>query len=303
MAKGPDGLDGRDGAAANDFFPAFEVIEPKTLATPIVFNSPHSGAVYPARFLAASRLDALTLRRSEDAFVDELFTPCVEIGAPLMRAHFPRAYLDVNREPFELDPQMFDGRLPAYANTRSLRVAGGLGTIPRVVGEAQPIYRAPLPVVEALGRISQLYRPYHETLRLLVERAAQWFGLAVLIDCHSMPSGSGEALAPDFVIGDRFGASCAPHIVETIERALQGAGYRVRRNKPYAGGFITEHYGAPSQARHVVQIEINRALYMNEKTMVKREAFEPVREDLAAMAMNLARRLAQDAQSPRLAAE
>src|ERR1700689_3618519 len=140
------GLDsgGVDPNGANRAAP-FEILEPDVLATPLVFNSPHSGRIYPSSFLASSRLDALTLRRSEDAFVDDLFAPCVEIGAPLMRANFPRAYLDLNREPFELDPLMFEGRLPTFANTRSLRVAGGLGTIPRVVGEAQEIYKGPIP--------------------------------------------------------------------------------------------------------------------------------------------------------------
>jgi N-formylglutamate amidohydrolase len=176
-----------EGAAVQDFDRAFETIEPARLASPLVFSSPHSGSTYPQRFLAASRLDPLTLRRSEDAFVDELFLPCVGLGAPLLRALFPRAYLDVNREPYELDPQIFDGRLPEFANTRSLRVAVGLGTIPRVVGDAQPIYRKPIPVADGLRRIETLYHPYHTELKALIERARGWFGLAVLIDCHSMP--------------------------------------------------------------------------------------------------------------------
>src|SRR5271165_7006921 len=177
---------------AKDFDRPFETIEPARLASPLVFSSPHSGSSYPPRFLAASRLDPLTLRRSEDAFVDELFLPCVALGAPLLRAKFPRAYLDVNREPYELDPKVFEGSLPEYANTRSLRVAVGLGTVPRVVGDAQPIYRQPISVSEGLGRIEALYRPYHERLRALVERAHRRFGLAVLIDCHSMPSNAAE---------------------------------------------------------------------------------------------------------------
>src|SRR6516162_11491173 len=162
-----------------DFDRAIETMEPFRLTSPLVFSSPHSGSTYPERFLAASRLDPLTLRRSEDAFVDELFLPCVALGAPLLRARFPRAYLDVNREPYELDPQVFDGRLPEFANTRSLRVAVGLGTIPRVVGDAQPIYRRPIPVADGLGRIETLYRPYHAQLKALMERARGWFGVAV----------------------------------------------------------------------------------------------------------------------------
>src|SRR6516164_6603758 len=178
--------------AVQDFDRPFETIEPARLASPLVFSSPHSGSTYPERFLGASRLDPLTLRRSEDAFVDELFLPCVALGAPLLRARFPRAYLDVNREPYELDPQVFDGRLPDFANTRSLRVAVGLGTIPRVVGDSQPIYKQPISVAEGLGRIEALYRPYHERLAALIERARRLFGRALLVDCHSMPSNAAD---------------------------------------------------------------------------------------------------------------
>ena len=286
-----------------DFATPFEIFEPATLATPLVFNSPHSGRIYPARFLNSSRLDALTLRRSEDAFVDELFFPCVGIGAPLMRANFPRAFLDLNREPFELDPMMFEGRLPTFANTRSLRVAGGLGTIPRVVGEAQEIYRERIAVGDALARISTLYKPYHKALGELFDRAARIFGMAVLLDCHSMPSSVAEGGAPDFVIGDRYGASAAPWIVETLESGLRLNGYSVRRNKPYAGDFITEHYGAPNSARHVVQVEINRALYMDERSMVKSERWRELSASLFAAASHLAGRVADEIGRPRIAAE
>lgn len=288
---------------ADDFATPFEIFEPTVLATPLIFNSPHSGRVYPKRFLMGSRLDALTLRRSEDAFVDELFAPCVGIGAPLMRANFPRAFLDLNREPFELDPQMFDGRLPTFANTRSLRVAGGLGTIPRVVGEAQEIYKGRIAVAEALTRIATLYKPYHQALRELIERAAGAFGMAVVLDCHSMPSSVADGAAPDFVIGDRYGASAAPWIVDALENALRHSGYSVRRNKPYAGGFITEHYGAPAAARHVVQIEINRALYMDERAMVKSERWRELSASLFGAAAALAGRIADEIGHPRMAAE
>ncbi len=298
------GLDFRDPDSSDaDRAAPFEIFEPHVLATPLVFNSPHSGRIYPSSFLASSRLDALTLRRSEDAFVDDLFAPCVEIGAPLMRANFPRAYLDLNREPFELDPLMFAGRLPSYANTRSLRVAGGLGTIPRVVGEAQEIYKGPIPVDEAMARIAALYKPYHQALRNLIERAASRFGVAALLDCHSMPSSMAEGGATDFVIGDRYGASAAPWVVDTVESALRRAGYSVRRNKPYAGGFITEHYGAPAASRHVVQIEINRALYMDERAMVKSARWRQLSADLFAMAALLANRIAHHIGRSQIAAE
>jgi N-formylglutamate amidohydrolase len=285
-----------------DFDPPFEVLEPSRLATPLIFNSPHSGRLYPESFLSAARLDALTLRRSEDAFVDELFAPCVTIGAPLMRANFPRAFLDLNREPYELDPLMFDGALPAFANTRSLRVAGGLGTIPRVVGESQAIYKKTMPADQAMARIEQLYRPYHARLQALVDRAMRAFGIAVLIDCHSMPSGADNS-APDFVIGDRYGASAAAWIVESIEGALIGAGYVVRRNKPYAGGFITERHGDPANGRHSVQIEINRKLYMDERLIAKHAGWPAISADLIVMAQSLERRIGARLSRPPLAAE
>ena len=256
-----------DSHGLHEFDPPFDIYQPAGVVHPVVLNSPHSGAHYPSGFLAVSRLDALTLRRSEDAFVDELFAAAAAQGAPLLRARFPRAFLDLNREPFELDPQMFVGRLPDFANTRSLRVAAGLGVIPRVVGDAQPIYREPMPVEAALRRIATLHRPYHAQLGDLIESAHRRFGLALLIDCHSMPSSSPDVGGADVVLGDRYGSSAARWIVDAVESALRSAGLNVRRNKPYAGGFITEHYGAPSAGRHAVQIEINRSLYMNERAI------------------------------------
>ncbi len=272
------------------FAPAFDVIEPDFLATPLVFSSPHSGANYPLDFLAASRLDPLTLRRSEDAYVDELFVGARDAGAPLLRAHFPRAYLDVNREPYELDPRMFDGRLPLGANTRSIRVAGGLGTIARVVGDAQEIYRGRLPVAEAIRRIDELYRPYHTALRHLVDRTWRQFGAAVLIDCHSMPSSglntasrTEDGHRADFILGDRYGTSCNPTYTAWLEEALHRRGFAVRRNKPYAGGYITESYGAPAMGVHAIQLEVNRGLYMNEATMERHRGFEALQSALASL--------------------
>jgi len=270
-------------AIVDEFDPPFTVTEPAAQTIPFVFNVPHAGAIYPASFLALSRLDAVALRRSEDAFVDELFAAVTELGAPLMTAHFPRAYLDLNREPYELDSRMFDGRLPSFANTRSMRVAGGLGTIPRIVADGQEIYRSRLPVDEALHRIEWLYKPYHRTLRNLVRRTAQLFGHAVLIDCHSMPASSvsrEDGMKADIVLGDRYGTSCATLLIDLVEAALRGRGYAVVRNKPYAGGFITEHYGEPALGRHALQIEINRALYMDERTMQRKQGFDRLAADL-----------------------
>jgi N-formylglutamate amidohydrolase len=289
--------------ARTDFDRSIETVEPARLGSPLVFSSPHSGSTYPERFLAASRLDPLTLRRSEDAFVDELFRPCIALGAPLLRALFPRAYLDVNREPYELDPQVFDGPLPDFANTRSLRVAVGLGTIPRVVGDAQPIYQKPIPVTEGLGRIEWLYRPYHDRLKTLLKRAHDQFGMAVLLDCHSMPSNAADVGGLDIVLGDRYGASAAPRIVEVLETNLRAAGYRVRRNKPFAGGFITEHLGAPGKGFHAVQVEIARALYLDERAISRTPSWTILRDNLFTAVQALAREISGEFGSNRLAAE
>jgi N-formylglutamate deformylase len=279
-------------SAQDEFDPPFEISEPETVRAPILFNSPHSGSIYPANFLAASRLDVDILRRSEDGFVDKLIAGMVGRGYPLMRAHFPRCFVDVNREPYELDPRMFDGRLPSYANTRSMRVAGGLGTVARVVGDAQEIYARRLPVDEALRRIESLYKPYHRALRQLFGKLHRDYGAAILVDCHSMPSTAGgqeDRARPQFVIGDRYGTSCIGVVSETVEETLRDFGYTVSRNKPYAGGFITEHYGNPTAGLHTIQIEMNRALYMDEKQHQPTAGFERIATDLERLADRLAR--------------
>lgn len=274
----------------DEFDPAFEILEPAIWRGPVVFNSPHSGHVYPREFLAMSRLNLASLRRSEDSFVDELAAGVVARGYPLMRAHFPRCYVDVNREPYELDPRMFHGRLPSFANTRSMRVAGGLGTIARVVCDAQEIYPGRIEVDEALQRIESLYKPYHRALRKLVTRIQDSFGAAILIDCHSMPShaghGDGHPRA-DIVLGNRYGTSCAGIVLDAVESLLREQGYDVRHNKPYAGGFITEHYGNPGAGLHAMQIEINRALYMNEKSLTPSHGFDWMAASLEQMAERL----------------
>jgi N-formylglutamate amidohydrolase len=286
--------------------PPFEVLEPAVLRAPIVFNSPHSGRVYPEAFLQAARLDLTTLRRSEDSFVDELILDVVRGGMPLMRAHFPRCFIDVNREPYELDPRMFEGRLPSFANTRSMRVAGGLGTVARVVGDAQEIYDRRLPVDDALRRIEGLYKPYHRALRRLVTRVHRELGAVVLVDCHSMPSNAGskdERPRADIVVGDRYGTSCVPAVTETIEATLRDLGYAVSRNKPYAGGFITEHYGNPGAGFHSIQLEVNRALYMDEKRFQRIASFDRLSADLVALASELAALPIEELRPYRAAAE
>lgn len=275
--------------------PPFTISRPQRPSAPFIFNSPHSGRVYPETFLQASRLTPKALRKSEDAHVDELFAGVVELGAVLMQAHFPRAYLDVNREPYELDPALLRGDLPDYANTRSLRVIGGLGTIARIVNEQEEIYREPLSVEAALERINRLYRPYHESLSSLITTARDTYGYACLIDCHSMPSHQGERGGgkPDVVLGDRFGASCAPEVTRLASFILQDLGYKVALNKPYAGGYITEHYGKPAAGVHALQIEISRALYMNEDSFEKLHRFTGLQKDLGLFAKTMIERLPQ----------
>lgn len=253
--------------------PSFDVVAPREQTIPVVLASPHSGRVYPRDFLAESRLDPVAIRKSEDSYVDEIFGLAPAVGAPLLRAHFPRAYLDPNREPYELDPQMFEDALPAFVNARSPRVAAGLGTIARIVSHGEDIYRGKLRFEEAERRIATLYRPYHRMLQSLIETTRARFGRCLLIDCHSMPSVGGPmdidtgVRRVDFVLGDCHGTSCAPAITDTTNRFLRRLGYVVTWNNPYSGGYTTRHYGAPHEGVHTLQIEINRAIYMNEGTM------------------------------------
>ena len=264
-------------------FPSYEVLAPQVQTAPIVFSSPHSGRIYPAEFVAQTRLDPQTLRRSEDCYVDKLFDCVAALGAPLISARFPRAYLDVNREPFELDPELVDAPLPAYANTQSIRVAGGLGTVARIVADGEDIYPERLSLESVLARIDQLYFPFHAELGRLIETTRETFGYVLLIDCHSMPSSAmapGGAQRPDVVIGDRFGASADPRLTLLVRDEFQKRGYRVQLNRPYAGGYITEHHGRPSRATHALQIEINRGLYIKELTFAPTAGFERLRSSL-----------------------
>ena len=260
--------------------PAFETIRPRRLLAPLVLNSSHSGRDYPQRFLDMTRLDHLSIRQSEDAWVDELFGRAPHLGVPLLRAHFPRAYLDVNREPWELDPAMFVEPLSERFNTTSPRVAAGLGTLARVVAENKPIYRERLTLDDARMRIEGIYQPYHATLQRLLSEAMASFGVAILIDCHSMPRliRSGDRPAPDVVLGDRYGTACAAGIIDLVETVFAGAGLKVARNRPYAGGFCTRAYGRPQHGVHAVQIEISRHLYMNEVTLAKHDGFAAMRQ-------------------------
>ncbi|AWB49882.1 N-formylglutamate amidohydrolase [Gemmobacter aquarius] len=270
---------------------AYHLWLPERRDTPVVFSSPHSGQDYPSAFLDASLLDAHVIRSSEDAFVDRLFAHAPLVGAPLIAARAPRAYIDLNRAADELDPAVIEGVMRVAHNPR---VSSGLGVIPRVVAGGRAIYRGKLPLREAEYRLRTHWQPYHEALKRLIDESLAMFGKAVLIDCHSMPHEAIEAHArpgqprPDVVLGDRFGAAAGRDVVERIEAAFAGAGLRVVRNAPFAGAYIAQAYGRPSRGAHVVQVEIDRALYMDEARIEPRPDFEAFRSMMAGVIAELA---------------
>lgn len=245
----------------------FILTMPRLRTTPVVFASPHSGREYSRAFRRASVLGERALRSSEDAFVDLLFANAPDQGAPLLCATAPRAFLDLNRGAEELDPALIQGVMMGRQNPH---IAAGLGVIPRVVAGARLIYRGKIKRDEAEARIREFWHPYHAQLARLLQESHALFGEAVLLDCHSMPHEAIQTLCqnkasrPEIVLGDRFGASAGVAIVDRLEAAFSAAGLRVVRNKPFAGAFVTQHYGRPSRGQHVVQIEIDRSLYMNE---------------------------------------
>ncbi len=272
--------------------PPVEIAAPAEQTLPLVFASPHSGSYYPRDLLAATRLDALTLRRSEDAYVDAIFGAAPSYGAPLLRACVARAYLDPNREPYEFDPAMFEDALPPYVNRTSPRVKMGLGTIARVVASGEEIYARKLSSGEAMARVERLYRPYHRALKQLLGATREKFGFYLLVDCHSMPSAClgdrGRPGRADIVLGDCHGTSCHATVMDTMHRALSAKGYRVARNAPYAGGFTTAHYGQPGAHGHCIQIELSRALYMDEQSFERKPYFSRLADDMSDIMLALA---------------
>lgn len=254
---------------------AFALRLPVRQTTPVIFASPHSGRDYPADFVRAAVLDRRTLRSSEDAFVDDLFAAAPDHGAPLMCARYPRAFVDLNRSADELDPAVITGIRRGVPNPR---ISSGLGVIPRVVANGRAIYSGKIPLVEARARIDTCWHPYHARLQDLIGQTWAQFGQALLIDCHSMPH---EALdqvrvngqRPDVVLGDRFGAAAAPEVLAHVQAAFCDAGLVVSRNVPFAGAYIVQRYGRPGRGQHVVQVEINRALYMDEKRIERAAGF------------------------------
>ena len=284
-----------DRETVNDSDAVIEILAPAEQRAPLVFSSPHSGRAYPDAFLAASKLDAHAIRRSEDSFVDELFAQAPHHGAPLLKALFPRAFVDPNREPYELDPTMFVEALPAFVNKRSPRVAAGLGTIARVVANGAEIYSCKLSFAEVRERIERCYHPYHEALEDLITQTRTAFGTCILIDCHSMPSiggpmenDAGRRRQVDFILGDAHGRACNRSLTGLVEETLREMGYTVVRNAPYSGGFITRNYGRPETGVHALQIEINRALYMDEATIERTEGLVRVAENMSLLAARLA---------------
>lgn len=278
---------------------AIEILEPPVITSPVIFASPHSGRDYPDDLLRNSRLDRHALRQSEDSYVDLLFDDAPRFGAPLLRALFPRAYVDVNRSREELDQRMFSDNLPRSADTRSSRVIAGLGVIPRIVADGHDIYNRKLYYFDARRRLDACYDPYHTALSKLLDHARAKFGCAILIDCHSMPSAGGVPFRSgempiDFVLGDRFGSSCAPIVTEIAEDTLGGLDFEIARNAPYAGGFVAASYGRPKKGIHVLQIEINRALYLDEQRIARTEGFERLRVAMQALMQRLTKLRADD---------
>lgn len=282
----------------------FQLTMPKARTTSVIFASPHSGRDYLPSFLDAVVLDEAEIRSSEDAFVDLLYADAPQFGAPLLTARAPRAFIDLNRGPDEMDQALIEGIRRISHNPR---VASGLGVIPRVVANGRAIYHGKLSLEEAHFRIANFWRPYHDALQALIDESHSAFGQAILIDCHSMPHealkniDAGGGTRPDVVIGDRYGASASPAIVEQVEAAFARVGLTVARNMPFAGAFIAQHYGRPSRLQHAIQIEIDRALYMNEATLEPLADFEDVRAALSDVIATIAE-IGQDRQAS-LAAE
>jgi N-formylglutamate amidohydrolase len=286
---------------------ALDSRQPARQLAPLVVASPHSGSLYPATFVSQAAVPLAALRRAEDAFVDDLFSAAPGLGIPFLAARFPRSYVDVNREPYELDPGMFEGPLPHPVNHRTTRVAAGLGMIPRVAASGEPIYRGRMSASEIEHRLETCWRPYHTALSMLVERTYSAFGGALLFDAHSMPSSASGIGARenrvDIVLGDNHGEACAPEFIECAENFLASRGLRVHRNQPYAGGFTTQRYGRPHLGRHALQIEINRALYMDESRHTKLAAFGAVQLLMTDLVDALSGAALQTLAAPTLAAE
>lgn len=264
----------------------FHLFRPERLTSSVVCASPHSGREYAWSFVRRSALSELTMRSSEDAFVDQLIEDAPNFGAPLLAATVPRAFVDLNRSADELDPALIEGVRKIGHNPR---VASGLGVIPRVVANSRAIYRGKLSQVEARKRLNDFWHPYHSQLASLLQDAHEGFGSALLLDFHSMPHEALDTVSrtskdcPEVVLGDRFGASASSDIVDRVEAAFASAGFKVVRNTPFAGAYVTQTYGRPSRHQHAIQIEIDRSIYMNEQTLTLKSSFQDVKRALSAV--------------------
>ncbi len=259
------------------FAPPISLFQPDRLAAPLVLASPHSGRVYPEAFVNRSSQSLNVLRQNEDAYIDELLGFAKQLDIPLLNANFPRCYVDVNRAPDEIPVSwQKPGAAPSTA-----RAEIGLGVIPTIIADKVPIYKRPLKPRQALARLDAIYHPYHHALTELITNALREFGHALLLDCHSMPGFNqlGQR-RPDIVLGDRHGASCHPGTISKLENLFSRAGYSVARNYPYAGGFVTQHYGRPADNMEVVQIEINRDIYLNPINYKRKKAYAKLASDL-----------------------
>ncbi|MGY6409754.1 MAG: N-formylglutamate amidohydrolase [Alkalilacustris sp.] len=271
--------------------PVFDLLRPANPRSCVIFASPHSGRDYRPEFLMRTALDPLALRSSEDAFVDRLFGAAPDCGATLLSARLPRAWIDLNRHPAELDPALIEG---LGRVTLTPRINAGLGVVPRVVSGGRAIYRGKIPLAEAEDRIATAWQPYHSRLAALIDETCARFGQAVLIDCHSMPHDAietslrGGGTRPQVVLGDRFGAAAAPGVTARVEAAFAATGLKVVRNTPFAGAYVAEHYGRPAQGVHVVQVEIDRALYMDETRVAPLPDFTRVQRALSGVVARLA---------------
>ncbi|MEM7320250.1 MAG: N-formylglutamate amidohydrolase [Pseudomonadota bacterium] len=262
----------------------YRLKRPAELNSCVVFSSPHSGDAYPRELLERSRLNTLEIRSSEDAYVDQLIDAAPRFGAPLLSATWPRAWVDLNRGPGELDPALIRDVRSSGLNQR---IAAGLGVVPRIVSEGREIYQGKLSLSEAEARINTAHRPFHACLEGLIAEATDNYGMAILFDCHSMPRDALKTAPrvggqrPEIVLGDRFGASAARDVTAAAEDIFEAEGFLVARNAPFAGGYITQRYGAPARGVHAVQIEIDRDLYLDARSVERHAGFDALQERLS----------------------
>jgi len=253
---------------------AFVLKRSATLRAPVIFASPHSGKIYPETLLTQLTVPVEDLQRTEDAFVDELYASADRLGGILLTANYARTFVDLNRDARELDADMFENGLPRTAGLPSPRVKAGLGCLPRVGASGREIYAGRISREDGRYRLEEIHDRYHHALQSEIDRLKTDWSDIFLIDCHSMPSRQpGRSSMPDIVLGDRFGSSCSARLTSLVERHFRREGLSVTRNAPYAGGYTTRRYGRPRRGVHVLQIELNRALYMNEMAVEKSSGF------------------------------